>query len=152
MLPVLKPQPLAAPPGKALRGNQNSKLFATVTREQLCSFTEMGNLQMRVQRILCFAAALLLPELAVAKLPFSNELFGKAEGTLDFCSQVDPPRAEKYQEKKKLVVKDLPEKEVAEARESDEYKSAYKSTTEEAAKGPKDEAVKSCGVLLQSNN
>jgi hypothetical protein len=103
---------------------------------------------MRSLHVLCLAAALVLPLLALAELPFSNDLFGRVEGTLDFCAQADPSNAPKYQEKKKTLVKDLPEKEVAAARQTSEYQSAYKSTTEEAAKGPKDEAVKSCTAAL----
>ena len=107
---------------------------------------------MKLEKALCLGVALLIPELALAKLPFSNELFGKVEGTLDFCTQIDPPKAEKYQEKKKLIVKNLPDNEVAEARATEEYKTAYHSTTEEAAKGPKDEAVKSCSAALEPKN
>ena len=104
---------------------------------------------MKIEKTLCLSIALLVPELALAKLPFSNDFFGKVEGTLDFCAQVDSTRAEKYLEKKKLVVKGLPEKEVADARESEEYKTAYGSTIEEAAKGSKEEAVKSCGAAYK---
>jgi hypothetical protein len=107
---------------------------------------------MKLEKALCLAVALLIPELALAKLPFSNELFGKVEGTLDFCAQVDTPKAEKYQEKKKLIVKGLPEKEVAEARESEDYKTAYATTLEEAGKGPQEEAIKSCSAALESKN
>jgi hypothetical protein len=107
---------------------------------------------MKLEKALCLAVALLIPELALAKLPFSNELFGKVEGTLDFCAQIDPHKAEKYQEKKKLIVKDLPDNEVAEARASEEYKAAYQSTTEEAAKAPREEAAKSCSAALESKN
>ena len=38
---------------------------------------------MKIQRAFCFAAMVLITQLAVAKLPFTNDIFGKEEGTLD---------------------------------------------------------------------
>ena len=58
---------------------------------------------MRTNRILCLGVALVLPQLALAKLPFTNDAFGKVEGTLDFCVQVDPAATPKYQERKKVL-------------------------------------------------
>jgi len=46
---------------------------------------------------------------------------GKVEGILDFCAKADPQSAAKYQEQKKALVKDATEKEVAEARQSQQY-------------------------------
>src|SRR5207302_2994799 len=68
---------------------------------------------MKLLRILCAGAAILIPQLVLAKLPFSNETFGKVEGILDFCAKADPQSAPKYQEQKKALVKDATEKEVA---------------------------------------
>src|SRR5207302_9940167 len=76
---------------------------------------------MKLLRILCIGAAVLIPHLVLAKLPFSNETFGKVEGILDFCAKADPQSAPKYQEQKKALVKDATEKEVAEARQSQQY-------------------------------
>jgi hypothetical protein len=106
---------------------------------------------MRTYRILCVGAALLLPQLALAKLPFSNEAFGKVEGTLDFCAQADAASAPKYQERKKLLVKDLPEKEVAEARASQEYLDAHQEITTELEKQPKEKVVEACTAYLKSD-
>jgi hypothetical protein len=104
---------------------------------------------MKVNRILCLAAALVLPQLALAELPFPNDAFGKTEGILDFCTQVDPQDAPKYQEQKKALVRDVPKKEVEEARQTQEYREAYHSTSDELAKVPKDKAVKACTDFLQ---
>ena len=63
---------------------------------------------MKIHRILCLGAAILVPELAGAKLPLSNDAFGKLEGSLDFCVKADPQGAEKLQEIKKQTVKGSP--------------------------------------------
>lgn len=105
---------------------------------------------MKIHRILFLCSTIALPQLALAELPFSNDAFGKVEGMLDFCARVDPPAAAKYAEKKKALVKGLPEKEVGEARETEKYKSAYASVSDEAGKQPKDHAVKACTSFLES--
>jgi hypothetical protein len=99
---------------------------------------------MRIRRIFCLGTALLLPPLLLAKLPFSNDAFGRVEATLDSCAQADPAGAPKYQEQKKALVKDVPEKEVSEARASQEYRDAYDATTTEIGKQPKDKVVEAC--------
>jgi hypothetical protein len=104
---------------------------------------------MKVYRILCLGAALVLPQLALAELPFPNDAFGKTEGTLDFCTQVDPQDAPKYQEQKKSLANEVPEKEVEEARRTQEYRDGYDSTTDELAKAPKEQAVMSCTNFLK---
>jgi hypothetical protein len=106
---------------------------------------------MRVPRILCLGAALLLPTLLLAKLPFSNDAFGRLEATLDSCTQADPANAPKYQERKKALVKDVPEKEVAEARASQEYRDAYDATTTEIGKQPKDKVVEACTASVKDD-
>jgi len=106
---------------------------------------------MRIHRILCLSAALLLPTLLLAKLPFSNDAFGRVEATLDSCAQADPAGAPKYQERKKALVKDVPEKEVAEARASQEYRDAYDATTTEIGKQPKDKVVEACTASVKDD-
>src|SRR5438132_6594370 len=78
---------------------------------------------MKMFRIICVSAAILIPQLVLAKLPFPNDAFGKVEGILDFCAKADPQSAAKYQAHKKALVKDVPEKEVAEARQATQRES-----------------------------
>ena len=103
---------------------------------------------MNIYRILGLSAVLALPQLALAKLP-PNSTLGQLEGTLDFCAQVDPQSAAKYQEFKKALVQGEPEKDVAEARQSSEYKNAYEAIGEALGKVPKGEAVKACTSFLE---
>jgi hypothetical protein len=103
---------------------------------------------MKIHRMLCLSALLALPNLALAKLPPSSTL-GQLEGTLDFCAQLDPQSAAKYQEFKKVLVQGEPEKDVAEARQTKEYKDAYDAIGEALGKVEKDKAVKACTSFLE---
>jgi hypothetical protein len=103
---------------------------------------------MKIHRILCLSALIALPQLALAELP-PNSALGQVEGTIDFCAQVDPQSAAKYEERKKLLVQGQPEKEVAEARKTTEYKEAHDAIREALGKVPKDQAVKGCTDFLK---
>ena len=107
--------------------------------------------RMRIQAVFCFATAVLISQLALAEMPMSNDLFGKSEGTLDFCAQVKPASAAKYQERKKSLAKNATEKELADARESKEYQDAYSWITNEMRKMPKDQVSEACNAILQDN-
>ena len=104
---------------------------------------------MKILRTVFFSALLAVPNLAVAKLP-PNSALGQVEGTLDFCAQADPQSAAKYVEFKKALVQGEPEKDVAEARKSSEYKDAYDAIGEALGKTPKDEAIKACTSLVET--
>jgi hypothetical protein len=106
---------------------------------------------MKIHQSLCLATVLVITPLALAKLPFSNGALGKVEGTLDFCAQTDSASAPKYQERKKMLVKDLPEKEVADARASQEYLDAHQEITTELEKLPKEKVVEACTAYLKSD-
>ena len=105
---------------------------------------------MKIIPIVCLGLVIAIPELALAKLPFENSVFGKVESTLDYCSQVDPPMAPKYEAKRKALVEGLPEKEVAEARQTQEYKDGYNEAKTELSKQSKDEVTSTCKALVQS--
>ncbi len=106
---------------------------------------------MRIQTLFSFAAAVLISQLALAEMPMSNDLFGKSEGTLDFCAQVKPASAAKYQERKKSLVKGATEKEVSDARDSKEYQEGYAGIMNEMRKMPKDQVSEACTAILQEN-
>jgi hypothetical protein len=103
---------------------------------------------MKILRMLAVFATLLISGLALAKLP-PNSSLGQVEGTLDFCIQADPQSAEKYEAFKKAMVQGEPEKKVAEARLSSEYKQAYDAIQESLGKIEKDKAVKACTSFLE---
>lgn len=107
---------------------------------------------MKTIRILCLAVIVMLPLLALAKLPIPNGVLGRVESGLDFCAQVDSQSAGKYQEKKKAFVQGASEEEVSEARASQEYKDSYQAATDELSKQPKDQAKKSCVAALEGKS
>jgi hypothetical protein len=104
---------------------------------------------MRIHYVLCVGAALLLPQLVLAGLPFSTESLGKVEAMLDSCSQASAATASKYEQRKKAQVAKLHEKELAEARATQEYKDAYRETTAEIEKQPKEKLVAACSAFLE---
>ena len=101
---------------------------------------------MKIRKILCLSVALILPQLAVAKLPLSNDSLGKMESILDFCAQFDAQGASKYQERKKLIVGESSEKEVAEARKTREYTDGYQEMSDQLANVPKPKTVQACSA------
>jgi hypothetical protein len=104
---------------------------------------------MKPFRLTCLGVAVLLALLARADRSFSKSGLGTVEGTLDYCKQVDAPAAAKYEERKKILVRDVPEEEVAEARASEEYKRAYEKIDAELGKVPKDKMVEGCAAYLK---
>lgn len=107
---------------------------------------------MKILRIVGLSAMLVLPPLAIAKLPVTNEILGKVEGALDFCSQTDPQSADKYQEKKKAFVQGASERELAEARASKEYKENYDAAGHEMRSEPKEQAKQTCAAALEGKS
>jgi|SRR5690242_15385469 hypothetical protein len=107
---------------------------------------------MRIQRMFYLLAAVLVAELALAKMPFTNEVFGKVEGTLDYCARIDSQATAKYEKRKKDLVKDVPEEEVAAARKTEDYKTGYEWISNELPKMSKEEVLGACAATLVSNN
>ena len=105
---------------------------------------------MKIHRMVLVCAAIMIPQLVDAKPPFTNDIFGRLEGTLDFCAKADPESAPKYRELAKLLVKDVPDKELTEARMTSEYKDSYEGIGTELAKVPKDQAIKACKSSLET--
>ena len=107
---------------------------------------------MKLHRIVCVCAAIVLPQVSLAGLPFTGQALATAQATIDFCAQVHPEQAKKYQEHAKLLVRDSSEEEVAKLRKTSEYKEAYEWVTGELAKVTRDESTTACRGLLPSDN
>jgi hypothetical protein len=105
---------------------------------------------MKLHRIVFACTLIMLPQLLNAKLPFSNDAFGKVEGILAYCAKVNPESAVKYQDAAKALVKDASEKEVTEARNSVEYKESIDSINAQLEKAPKENSIKACRDYLNS--
>jgi hypothetical protein len=101
---------------------------------------------MRIQRFLLLGAALVIPQLGGAQLPIPNQAFAKFEGVLDFCTKANPTDSGKYEKLKKELVKDASEKDVSEARKTQEYKDAYEQAKSEFTKMTKEKAIAACSA------
>lgn len=106
---------------------------------------------MKTHRILILISAILISQAALAKLPMSNDVFGKSEGTFDFCVQAKPSDAAKYQERKRSLVRGASDKEVADSRKTSEYRNAYDWITDQLGKLSKDHSVAACDAVLRSD-
>jgi hypothetical protein len=107
---------------------------------------------MKFNRVLLVCAAITLPQLTMAKLPFAIDEFAKVERTLSFCSELDPSSATKYQEIGRRYVGNAPEKELAEARNTPEYKEAYESNGALLAEMPKVHVIEACSAFLKAKD
>jgi hypothetical protein len=106
---------------------------------------------MKLYPVLGLAAILSIPQLALAAPPVPPKALGSVEATIDFCSRVDSKSADKYKEWGKLLVRDMTEKELAEARGSSEYKETYDALSAELEKLPKEKAVDGCRASLKES-
>ena len=107
---------------------------------------------MKINRILLVCAAITVPQLIMAKLPFANDEFGKVERTLSFCSKLKPESAAKYQEIAKRYVGNATAKELAEARKTPEYKEAYESSGALLTSMPKEQVNEACSAFLKAKD
>lgn len=105
---------------------------------------------MKMKSFLSLLAALMLCAIAFAKMPFSNDMFGRVESTLDHCAEIDKSSGEKYAAKKKQLVKDATAEEIEAARNADVYKAAYKDMSGQLAQMPKDDVMQACTAVLKS--
>jgi chromosome condensin MukBEF ATPase and DNA-binding subunit MukB len=104
---------------------------------------------MKIYHTLCLGAVIALTQSALAELPISNDTLGQSESTLDFCAKVNPKSAAKYQEREKALVGNATDKDLADARNSKEYKDSYTLVKTTLGKLPKGEAAKICTSLLE---
>jgi hypothetical protein len=107
---------------------------------------------MKFNRLLLVCTAITLPQLTMAKLPFAIDEFAKVERTLSFCSELNPGSAAKYQEMAERYVGNAPEKELAEARITPEYKEAYESNGALLADMPKEQVIEACNAFLKAKD
>ncbi len=106
---------------------------------------------MRNQRFyLLLGVAFFLPQIGGAQLPIPNEALAKSESMLDFCVKANPKETDKYEKLRKEVVKDAADKDLEDARKTQEYKDAYQKQKEEFTKMPKDRTTEVCSVVISN--
>jgi hypothetical protein len=101
--------------------------------------------------VLGLAAIVSIPQLVLAAPPVPPKALGSVEAKIDFCSRIDSKSADKYKEWGKLLVRDMSEKELAEARGSSEYKETYDALSADLEKVPKEKAVDACRASLKES-
>ena len=101
----------------------------------------------RILSLVCLSTALAAPQVFAAELPAPDAL-GLIESLLDSCSKANPASAADYKKQREHLVQDVPDKDLAELRDSNEYKGAYKEISERFEEVSKDDAVQTCKVFL----
>lgn len=97
----------------------------------------------RILSLVWLSAALAVPQAYAGELPAPAGL-GQLESLLDSCSRANPQSAPNYKKLHELLVQGVSEKDLAEVRASDGYKTAYKEASDRFEGTSKDEAVKAC--------
>lgn len=80
---------------------------------------------------------------------FPAKELGQIEGTLDFCSQLNPQAAPKYKERGRALVGHTAEKDLVKARSFDEYKESHNWIDGELRKASKEDALKACTDFVE---
>ena len=106
----------------------------------------------KFSRTLGLVAVLTFPQLTFAASSIPPQALGQIEATGNFCARVDSQWADKYKQVGKAVVAGMSEKELKEARESSDYKTAFDTMTGTLEKIPQDHAVESCRASLKNDN
>jgi len=99
--------------------------------------------------ILGLVAAMILPQIAGAKLSITPQSLGFIESTLDYCAKVDSESAAQYKERGKAFIGDATQEELDKARSTAEYKDSYSTTSSNLEKTKKSDAVKACKAFLE---
>ncbi len=86
--------------------------------------------------------------LAHAELPFSAQALATAQAMIDECSRTYPADAARYQDRARMIVKGLPDAELAAMRESDDFKTMYEAVRAGFAAQDAADAEKACNGLL----
>ena len=88
-----------------------------------------------------------LPLLVHADAPAVNpQALGISESILNYCGSVDPAAAAKLRDKIKQLVRGASEQQLAQARNSDEYRKAYDSVVDFAGKVDPRNAKRFCSA------
>lgn len=98
--------------------------------------------------MLMLAALGALAPVAHAELQLSAAALGQLEAVVEHCGRVNAASAEGYKSFAKGLMGNATDKELAEARESAEYRAAYAAASEQIGKLSKEESDKACAEGL----
>ena len=106
---------------------------------------------MKIYRILCLCAVIVFPQAAWAEPQSGNQSMEIVHAIIDFCAQVDPANASKYQKQSRLMfheVSALAERDM-DGKGEGKYVSAYEQTRTALGKVPKQDAIPACRGFLE---
>src|SRR5579863_3756316 len=106
-----------------------------------------GLMHFRILSLVWLSTVLAVPQVFAGELPSSAGL-GQMESLLDSCSKTDPQSAANLKKQRERLVQGVSERDLAKVRAADEYKAAYKESSDRFEKASKDEAMKACKVFL----
>src|ERR1700746_3200585 len=104
---------------------------------------------MKLYRIRALLAMLALSQIALSQSAVPPGALGKVEATVGFCGRGDSTNANKYEELRKRIVAGMSDKELADARNSSEYRDSFQEATDELERLPTAKAVEACRGALQ---
>jgi hypothetical protein len=102
-----------------------------------------------VRRALCLSLVVVVPRLALADLPYSTATLGQLEGILNFCSTLDPELAKNRERAMALLLGKVSPADLANARGSEEYQTAYDAISAELNKMDRQHAAETCSKFTQ---
>jgi hypothetical protein len=104
-------------------------------------------MRLRILSLVCLSTALAVPQVLAVELPPPAAL-AQLEGLLDSCSKANPQSASDYKKQRDKLTAGVAEKDLADVRDSEEYKGVYKEISDRFEKASKAELVKTCKVFL----
>jgi len=104
-------------------------------------------MHLRILSLVWLSTVLAVPQVFAGELPSSAGL-GQMESLLDSCSKMDPQSAPNLKKQRERLVQGVSETDLAKVRAADEYKAAYKASSDQLEKASKDEAKQACRAFL----
>ena len=98
------------------------------------------------------SAWLALTPLVFADTPAPNaQVLGVTESVINYCGPIDPAAADRLRQMIKQLVQGASEQQLAEVRNSDEYRKAYDSVADFVGKVDEHNAKRACSESLAEN-
>lgn len=79
------------------------------------------------------------------------QVIGQVDAIVTSCTQADRRSAEEYKDLERNATRNMSEKQLADARNSAEYKNSYAAMTAQFGKTPANKVVDACHTFLKNN-
>ena len=111
--------------------------------------SEIDERNLKMKQLSVLLVALAVSQLALGGTEVNQQSLGTAQATVDFCAQIKPGEAVRFQQQTGILVSDLSTDELAKLRNTDDYKAAYAATNAALGKVDVQDAAKACDAFLQ---